>query len=328
VSDSEEEPYSIIFASLKHPVRRRILRMLAEKPKSFSEMLGTLGVSGSFLTYHLENLGELVCKTEDGKYKLSMFGEAAMVTMSKVEDVPKATPLQLDGQPQTSSSRWSTPMRISRALANIYTFILVGALILASVYFINFVTSSGPSMTGDQYYPILVAPNGTSTFKMAIVYHNPDSNVWRAILKNDTYILDVCPPYVTPTSWNALSITADMRSQNGLFDAIATTHFPDKHNQTYEYEGTLTVWFMSIYQNATDGTYEFEIRNISSQEINATIDVHWTQKKLTKPYFYYGNAGLVIALIGFGLGSLYPLLVFFKFLMRYPEERDFDPTRS
>jgi len=37
-----------------------------------------------------ENLGELIGKTEDGKYKLSGFGEAANATMTKVEDIPSS----------------------------------------------------------------------------------------------------------------------------------------------------------------------------------------------------------------------------------------------
>jgi len=57
-------------------------------------MLEVLGVSNSFLTYHLENLGELVCKMEDGKYRLSSFGEDAIATMTRVEDIPAAAPHQ------------------------------------------------------------------------------------------------------------------------------------------------------------------------------------------------------------------------------------------
>jgi hypothetical protein len=102
MSTDDEEPYSTIFASLKHPIRRRILRMLSEKSMSFSEMLEILGVSNSFLNYHLENLGVLVGKTDDGRYKLSSFGEAAMSTMMKVEDIPKTAPQQL---PQTKPRR-------------------------------------------------------------------------------------------------------------------------------------------------------------------------------------------------------------------------------
>jgi len=92
MSTDDEEPYSTIFASLKHPIRRRILRMLSKQPMSFMEMVELLGVSNSFLTYHLENLGELVGKTEDGKYKLSSFGEAANATMTRVEDIPTTAP--------------------------------------------------------------------------------------------------------------------------------------------------------------------------------------------------------------------------------------------
>jgi DNA-binding transcriptional ArsR family regulator len=89
MSAPEEEPYSAIFTSLKHPVRRKILRMLSEKPRSFTEMLEASEVSSSHLTYHLENLGELVSKAGDGKYKLSAFGQAAVATMSKVEEPPR-----------------------------------------------------------------------------------------------------------------------------------------------------------------------------------------------------------------------------------------------
>ena len=46
----EEETYSIIFTTLKHPARRKILRILAEKPKNFSRILDELGISSSHLT--------------------------------------------------------------------------------------------------------------------------------------------------------------------------------------------------------------------------------------------------------------------------------------
>jgi hypothetical protein len=112
VSVSDEEPYSTIFASLKHPIRRRILRMLSKKPMGFSEMLEVLGVSSSFLTYHLENLGELLGKIDDNKYKLSSFGEAALATMTKVEDIPTTAPQQYSEHPETRSQKWSRPLRI------------------------------------------------------------------------------------------------------------------------------------------------------------------------------------------------------------------------
>ncbi|MCW4044110.1 MAG: winged helix-turn-helix domain-containing protein [Candidatus Bathyarchaeota archaeon] len=92
MSDPEEEIYSTMFSSLKHPARRKILRMLADKPITFSQMVDELGISSSHLTYHLESLGALVSKTEDGKYKLSRFGETCVSTMRGVEEVPTTQP--------------------------------------------------------------------------------------------------------------------------------------------------------------------------------------------------------------------------------------------
>lgn len=92
MSDPEEEIYSTMFSSLRHPARRKILRMLSDKPITFSQMLDELGISSSHLTYHLESLGELVAKTEDGKYKLSRFGETCVNTMRGVEEVPTMQP--------------------------------------------------------------------------------------------------------------------------------------------------------------------------------------------------------------------------------------------
>ena len=66
--------------------------MLSEKPRNFSTILETLGISSSHLTYHLENLGELVTKMDDGRYKLSTFGEAAVMTMRGVEESPDTHP--------------------------------------------------------------------------------------------------------------------------------------------------------------------------------------------------------------------------------------------
>jgi len=88
MTSADEEIYSIMFSSLKHPARRKILRMLSEKQMTFSKMLEELGISSSHLTYHLENLGELLSKADNGRYKLSTFGEAAVSTMKIVEEAP------------------------------------------------------------------------------------------------------------------------------------------------------------------------------------------------------------------------------------------------
>ena len=124
--DSGEEVYSTMFASLRHPARRKILRMLAEKPKTFSEILDQLGISSSHLTYHLENLGELVSKIDEGKYRLSAFGEAAVLTMRGVEEVPTASPKPIVALP----IRWKSILAV----------MMIGIVVLASISSMQFLS--------------------------------------------------------------------------------------------------------------------------------------------------------------------------------------------
>ncbi len=119
--EKKEEIYSIMFSSLKHPARRKILRVLADKPLAFSQMLELLGISSSNLTYHLENLGELVSKDEQGVYRLSTFGHAAVNTMKIVEEAPQVTPKR-----RTALTRkWS---------------VVTGVLLIALIVFASFAT--------------------------------------------------------------------------------------------------------------------------------------------------------------------------------------------
>lgn len=85
----EEETYSLIFKSLKHPIRRKVLRILVDKQLTFSEILGILSIDSGHLSYHIENLGDLVKHAATGKYELSSIGVAAVNLMSGVEERPQ-----------------------------------------------------------------------------------------------------------------------------------------------------------------------------------------------------------------------------------------------
>ncbi len=124
MSEIGEEPYSIMFSSLKHPARRKILRMLSKKPSNFSGILEALGISSSHLTYHLENLGELVTKMDDGRYKLSTFGEAAVLTMRGVEETPDTQPKNL----LSLSIKWKS----------FFAVLMIGVVILAGVSYAQY----------------------------------------------------------------------------------------------------------------------------------------------------------------------------------------------
>jgi hypothetical protein len=126
MSDSEEETYSAMFSSLRHPARRKILRMLSEKSMTFSEILEYLGVPSSHLTYQLESLGDLVLKKEDGKYTLSKFGEAAIAMMKGAEEAP---PIQ-------RKSFSSLPLRWK----SLYAVLIIAIVVLASMSYGQYAT--------------------------------------------------------------------------------------------------------------------------------------------------------------------------------------------
>jgi len=56
------------------------------------ELVEELGISTPNLTYHLESLGELISKMDNGQYRLSTFGQASVSAMSGVEDVHTVEP--------------------------------------------------------------------------------------------------------------------------------------------------------------------------------------------------------------------------------------------
>ena len=124
MGDSLEEKYSTMFSSLKHPARRRILKMLSEKSMSFSEMLEKLDIPGSHLTYHLETLGDFLVKMENGKYKLSAFGEASVSTMKGIEDVPTIQTIKFSSLPL----RWKS----------LFVVFIIFTLLFASIAYVQY----------------------------------------------------------------------------------------------------------------------------------------------------------------------------------------------
>ena len=117
-----------MFSSLKHPARRKILRMLSDTPMTFSQMLEDLAIPSSHLTYHLENLGELVVKGDDGKYKLSSFGKASVTMMKGAEEVPDIHANRFSALP----IRWKT----------FFIVFTVATLLFASMAIVQFAAFS------------------------------------------------------------------------------------------------------------------------------------------------------------------------------------------
>jgi len=133
----DEETYSTIFTALRHPIRRRILRMLATEPMTFTAMLNRLGIESPHLTYHLESLGVLTAKTESGQYRLSTFGGAAVATMGWVEEAPKTEP-----QPTPVPTMWKA----------VVVVLVIGVAAFAGAYYQQSQALSGLHTAYDGLY--------------------------------------------------------------------------------------------------------------------------------------------------------------------------------
>jgi DNA-binding transcriptional ArsR family regulator len=324
----EEETYSVIFTSLKHPVRRRILRMLADKSLTFSEIQESLAIDSGHLSYHLESLSDLIAHTQDGKYRLSTIGTAAVKLMGGVEE-------------HRPSYERLKPKQI---MSKVYPFILVGALLIASLYAINYAALAAPTITelvdSASGTPVYIHVGQTLEFNITIE-HTPSGIVVVAGLGLNTnsvqktipigntiaseggtlrlflglnltnaipgsYYLSMAPNNQTEITDNGTVITVN---PNGVvfYPTVATPFLPlivEEPNGTTSTRapqttlsdlGSVVVSWPRI-EAAFPGTYRFEITNWESRDLNGDITPYVTLQFLEKPFFYYGIAGLVIAL--------------------------------
>src|SRR5213594_3585805 len=142
----DEETYSVMFTSLKHPIRRKILRILASSPTSFTDVLQQVDIESAHLSYHLEGLDGLLKKTAEGKYVLSDLGRAGLSLMTRIEE-----PVKL-----VSPAFLQTPRRLKIARLSFLTITILGVLFLANGVYalasINFQRSWAQTNIDTDYY--------------------------------------------------------------------------------------------------------------------------------------------------------------------------------
>jgi DNA-binding transcriptional ArsR family regulator len=184
MSGSVEETYSTMFSSLRHPARRKILRMLSERSMTFSQMLDELEIPSSHLTYHLENLGPFVAKMEDGKYKLSSLGEASISMMKGAEEVPSVRTNKFSSLPL----KWKS----------LFAVLLIGIVLLASMSYVQYVSFNQLSMDYEK-----------------VKLQNQQILSWSSAERAMTIIRDVVQIDITKYQTTLLSYTVENRSDLG-----------------------------------------------------------------------------------------------------------------
>jgi hypothetical protein len=284
--------------------------MLADHPSSFSEILDVVSVDSGHLSYHLENLGELIRKPQDGKYELSSIGIAAVKLMSGVEEH------------QTRSSGRESRMRL--AAVNVLPLILAVALIGAS--FVNFTVPLRAEDSSTSGTLIHVRPGETLAFNVTIAY---TAGVEYVVLTNASFYHERSPPISTVTVWEEGAFWFDLAS-NETYSIVVTVFHPDGINVTgIEYydasyraptlsQDLILIPVDSILEMPTSGLglgltslsqtgkYILEIQNIGLQDLQGLLAFHERWQFFERPWFFYGVACFLLAL---------PYLVWIIFLV-------------
>jgi len=290
----EEETYSLIFKTLKHPLRRKILRMLAEKPHSYSEILEELAIDSGHLSYHLENLGDIITRTKNEKYALSTIGQAALKLMNGVEEQ------------HSSIKKVKRARRISKT-AIIFSTIFAIALLTWNVYALTFTTQQQTTLFGiNQEFekvPIILQPNQKGNYTISLKTIDSETGTGYSINKDTTTVF-VSPSTNTATEWTRRF--SDTKFQlNGTWDIIITIYNCDSKilDQRRESGDILSIVSVGLNFELTEpGNYTLQFENLEG-EFSGTLVPQGTQVTYRKPLFDYGIVGIIVLM-------LYPILLF------------------
>jgi len=310
----EEETYSLIFTSLKHPIRRRILRMLADKPLTFSEIQEQINIDSGHLSYHIENLGGLVMHNQNGDYNLSSIGVAAVRLMSGVEEHPSVYSNKKPKRPQV--------------LSKVFSLVLATTLIVMSLHFVTYTTSiSTATLNQDRIYPtpFVIGAGQTLEFNVTLEYWHyastmiPMGNLivsrmlYGGPFGPEAYTFEVQPAPNNLTAqaagsmWLDFRLNTTSRTKNNTFilmpfgfpnDLLVDVYTPNENKSLGELDwtyGKIDHFTSPIVEVNQLGTYRFIMKNNDSNEWTGVLRPNVEWQIIEKPYFYYGIMGLVFA---------------------------------
>lgn len=74
----------VMIQAIDHSIRREILQLLSQSPRSFTDILNHFDIATSKLNYHLKLLEGFLKKTDEGKYELTSLGHRANKIMELI----------------------------------------------------------------------------------------------------------------------------------------------------------------------------------------------------------------------------------------------------
>jgi DNA-binding transcriptional ArsR family regulator len=289
----DEETYSLILSALKHPLRRKILRMLRDKPCSFSELLEVLSIDSGHLNYHIKSMGDIITHTQDGKYALSSIGVAAIELMGKVEE-----------QDKKEKTRKRTK-RISR-LAIFFSIVFATALLTATAYAVTFTTQDQISLfkpnQETETVPVRIAPGQIFSYNITLRQLSTGSGIGYSIGQQET-LVNVSQTRNDFSKWIRYFSNTELRL-NGTYDISIGIFDPNGNVLADRRESGVISSLLDIplnFEFVKVGTYRLTVENLRGEEFNAAIVPMGNYVIYEKPLFSYGIAGVVIL-------GVYPVL--------------------
>jgi DNA-binding transcriptional ArsR family regulator len=319
----DEETYSVIFASLKHPIRRKILRILVSGPVSFSEILQQVDIESAHLSYHLEGLNGLLKKTEEGKYVLSNLGHAGLALMSRIEE-----PVRL-----VSPAFLRTPRRLKIARISFLAFAVIGIILIGNGVFALSSTNVQKTMvaTGSDSDLMVFQPGKISGWSGYIYSGDGLYGVEIDLVMRDAYsrfplIVRLVTPlggnYTPADYWNQsfyewsradqppvpgireeLSLT--ILSQGGTFRITSQSSFDHVHSSPGQVIGTFRQTGAGVLFKVAP---EVGSANVTLSGFRA-FQIRWfyfpQPEDVVKNSLFLLGTGLIIPSVGFIMGSRY-----------------------
>ena len=107
-----------VFEAISHEVRRKIVTLLAEKPRTFSDLQRELGLESPALAFHLKKLNGLITKDSQGYYELTPLGMKAYDVIRQFQGISQGS---VEGDEAETGKGWlsSLASRISSGLSEL-----------------------------------------------------------------------------------------------------------------------------------------------------------------------------------------------------------------
>lgn len=280
-NDGNEETYSLIFKSLRHPIRRRILRVLADGEHTFSEILKSLSIDSGHLSYHLDELGVLIMKTADGDYGLSSIGSAALKLMNGVEEETSA------------GERYVKRIQPLRDAVLVSTILLTFILLPVIAYSLGYVAYEGGTQSRTN---VSIPSEEAFSYKVTLLYGEMSSGYHGEREQKTT----IDPPLKGLTSWEQDTVYFTLSPMGG--SRIKARVFDSSGAVTEEAEistpgaGGSSMTFQVPMNQA--GNSRIEVDTISSiTSSSCSLQVGFRRERLARPYFLYGVAIILVVAV-------------------------------